>query len=330
VKRISHIFISLILSAGLLSAQGLLPALGGQRAATSAFSFLKINPSARAGGLGQAFVAAGGDASIVFWNPAGIIQLNRAAFSLAHLEWFTDIQYDYAAAAIPISPTDAIAFSAGILHMSPMEITTEYQPYGSGEYFSFTDIFAAVSYSRKMSDRFSFGITGKYVQESYLDLESSGLLLEIGTYYWTGYKDLRIGVSLLNFGSPASPDGVYMKTDLDGNSYEATYEEFSPPTSFQLGSAMTVYENAFLNWLLAFQLNHPVDNAENYVFATELTILKSLNLRAGYDISQNINPLSLGFGIQAEKWQKGLSIDYAWRDHPHLNATQQIQINFGF
>ncbi|HDR05155.1 MAG TPA: PorV/PorQ family protein, partial [Candidatus Marinimicrobia bacterium] len=292
MKRISLLIISLLVFASFVYAQGLLPSLGGQRAATSAFSFLKINPSARAGGLGHAFVAAGGDASIVFWNPAGVIQLNRPAFSVSHLEWFTDIQYDYAAIAIPVSPTDAIALSAGILHMKPMEITTEYLPYGSGEYFSFTDIFAAISYSKKMSDRFSFGVTGKYVQESYLDLTSSGLLLEIGTYYWIGYKDLRIGVSLLNFGSPVAPDGSYMKTDLDGNTYEATYEEFSPPTSFQLGTAMTVYESNFINWLLAFQLNHPVDNAENYVFATELTLLKSLNLRAGYDISQDVNPLS--------------------------------------
>lgn len=330
MKRIISILSLVIISVQFIHAQGLLPSLGGQRAATSAFSFLKINPSARAGGLGQAYVSTGGDASVVYWNPAGVVQLDKYAVSLSHLEWYAGIQYDYAAAAIPISPTDAMAVSAGILHMSPMEITTEYNPYGSGEYFNFTDLFAAISWSKKMSDRFSFGVTGKYVEESYLDLKARAYLLEIGTYYWTGYKDLRIGVSLLNFGSPASPAGTYWKTDLDGNTYEENYEQFSPPTSFQLGSAMTVYQTNLLDWLVAFQLNHPVDNAENYVFATELTLLKSVMFRAGYDISQNVNPLSLGLGIRAEKWQKGLSIDYAWRDHPYLNATQQIQINFGF
>lgn len=326
-KAIKHILLAIIMGQVSLFAQGLLPSLGGQRVSTSAFSFLKIDPSATSSGLRHASVALARDASAMHWNPAALVRLPGFSLTASHLSWFTDINYDYAAATIPLSPNTSIGLDAGILHMTPMEVTTEYEPYGSGEWFTFQDLYFSLAWSQKMSDRFSFGISAKYIEESYLNYRTQGLLMDLGTYYLTGYKDLRIAVSLLNFGSPVRPEGSYEKTDLEGNVFKEKYEEFSPPTSFQLSAAMTVLSVPGIDLLTLFQLNHPVDNAETYVFAVEAEVLKSFAFRAGYDISDDTAPLSFGIGFYPAAWKKGLSIDYAIQEHPYLQTVQQVQVN---
>ncbi|MEA3501044.1 MAG: PorV/PorQ family protein [Candidatus Marinimicrobia bacterium] len=304
--------------------------MGGERVGTSIFSFLKINPSARATSLGYASASLCDDASIINSNPAGIIQLNNKAISFSHLNYFADIKYDYTALTFPISSNIGIGIDAGVLHMEPMEITTEYKPYGSGEYFTFTDYFISLAWSQRMSEHFSFGISGKYVNESYLDLKTESILLTLGTYYLTGYKDLRIAVVLKNLGLRANPDGTYQETDLDGNISESNYQEFSPPTLFQLNSAMTTIDTKYIKLLTIFQLNHPVDNSEYYVIANELNLFNTLHLRVGYKLNSSDAPLSYGFGFSAKKWNKKISIDYAYYHHEYLLDVEQIQINFNF
>ena len=246
------------------------------------------------------------------------------------MNYFADIQYDYTALLFPISNNSGIGIDAGILHMKPMEITTEYKPYGSGEYFTFTDYFISLAWSQRMSEHFSFGFSGKYVNESYLDLKTTSTLLTFGTYYLTGYKDLRIAVVLNNFGLRAKPNGTYEKTDLDGNVSKSNYQEFSPPTMFQLSSAMTTINTKFVKSLMIFQLNHPVDNSEYYVIANEINLLNTLYLRIGYKMNYPDAPLSYGFGFSAKKWNKKISIDYAYYHHKYLLDVEQIQINFNF
>ncbi len=326
---IFKILISLGLAIG-LQAQGLLPSLGGQRVATSAFSFLKIDPSASASAIGHASVANDRNASVMHWNPAALVQLSSFAASASHLQWFTGIQYDYFALALPVAGNTAIGIDGGILHMDPMEITNEYNPYGSGEWFTFQDYFLSLAWSQRMSDRFSFGVTAKYITERYLNLRTNGIMMDLGTWYFTGYKDLRIAVSLLNFGSPIAPAGTFERSDLDGNVFTDKYETFAPPTTFQLGAAISVINTSILKVTTLFQLNHPVDNAETYVFAVESEVLKSLSLRAGYDISGSEAPLTYGFGLHPGAWKNGLSVDYAVQDHPYLGRIQQMQLNIYF
>ena len=328
MKIVKNILI-LSLFAGMLHGGGLFPQLGGQRAGTSSFTFLKIKPNARASGMAESFMALGGDASVMHYNPAGLIQIGAPSVTFSHLDWYANISYEYFAISIPIQYW-ALGFEAGTLHMPAMEITTEYKPYGSGEYFNFSNYFFGLSFSRIMSERFSFGITGRIAGEEYLHFKSTALLLDLGTYYYTGFKDLRIAVSFLNFGPPTAPDGTYEYMNKDGILENREYEKFSPPTTFHLGSAITFYENRFLNCLFTAQLNHPVDNAEYFAFGSEVTLLKTLSLRAGYDTNDDNNPFSYGIGFAAEKWGQSLRIDYAYRDNKYLNRTQQIQISYNF
>ena len=102
--------------------------------------------------------------------------------------------------------------------MQPMEETTEYHPSGTGNYFTFQDRFIAFSYGAKMTDRFSFGVTLKHVAETLAGYGMDAVLMDIGTFYWTGYKSLRFCASLSHFGSQVAASGSYEKRILDMNS----------------------------------------------------------------------------------------------------------------
>ena len=298
--------------------------LGGQRAGTSIFNFLKIDPSATSSGIGGAFTSVISDASSIHWNPAITVQLEGTSAVLSHLDWFDGISYEYMALSHGFGSW-AFGVEIGALHMDAMEITTEYKPYGSGDYFTYADYYVGLNASRKMSDRFSFGLSARLVREEYLDLASTSVVMDFGTYYRTGFKDLTLAVALLNFGTPAGPAGQYLSTEGDMRDYAS----FAPPTTFHIGSSMTVYQNDMISVLASAQLNHPVDNDETYALGINANLFKTIQVRAGYTFGTEI-PFSMGLGFTAERWNSGLRVDYAFRPHKYLGIVNQIQISYNF
>ena len=203
------IVISVFLIISSVSAQNLFPILGGQRAGTSVFTFLNIGVSARAVGMGESVVAMNQDAASIFYNPAIIAQLEDTEISVSQIKWPAEINYDYFSITHRFFGRNYLGFNGGILHMAPMIETTEYHPDGTGNYFQFQDRFFGITYGAKMTDRFSFGMTIKHVSEDMAGYHMSAFLLDMGTFYWTGYRSLRFCASLSNFGQQVSPCLLY-------------------------------------------------------------------------------------------------------------------------
>ena len=155
----------LVFLTGSILGQNFFPILGGQRAGTSIYTFLKIGVSARAEGMGEAVVALQQDAASIYYNPGTIAQFSGTKFSASRIKWPADINYDYFAFTQKLTGRHSIGFRAGILHMAPMMETTEYLPHGTGNYITYQDRFIGLTYGARMTDRFSFGITIKHVQE---------------------------------------------------------------------------------------------------------------------------------------------------------------------
>ena len=55
-------------------------------AGTSGFTFLKMNFSARARAMGNAYTGLSNDASAVFYNPAGMIQITSSQASNTYMK----------------------------------------------------------------------------------------------------------------------------------------------------------------------------------------------------------------------------------------------------
>ena len=58
-----------------------------------------------------------------------------------------------------------------------------------------------------MTDKFSVGGTVRYIEETLDKLKMRGIMIDLGTYYWTGLGSTRFAVTVSNFGNQMSPDG---------------------------------------------------------------------------------------------------------------------------
>jgi hypothetical protein len=273
--------------------------------------------------MGGAYTAIGTDASSLFWNPAGAAQMStQRSISIDQSQWVADFQISSFAGVWQVGGIHHFGISALALYAPPMEVTTEYRPDGTGEYFNYGDMLLGLTYALRMTDRFSFGLTTKLVDEQLADLHMRSVLLDLGTYYRTGYNDLRFAVAFLNFGMPAKPSGVYLNQD----SVETHYEAFAPPTTFRLGVANEWLQSDFHELTSTIQLNHPVDNVESITVALEYGLANLLFARGGITPGDEVSPWAFGLGV---KWA-GFTFDYSYADMTDLSSSEHFTLGWTF
>jgi len=301
----------------------IVPVLGAQRAGTSTAQFLKVGVGARAAAMGESFVAVANDASALYWNPAGITQFDQAQVILSHTEWLVEIKHDFAGAVYHLSADDAVGVSVTALHTKDMEVTTELQPRGTGNYFTFGDIAVGVTYARKMTNQFSFGATIRYIEETMDVLKMRGVVADFGTYYWTGLGTARFSAVVANFGNQMGPSGT---VTLVGGSTVNAFQEYPPPTIFKFGFAFEPIKDETNILTTSIQLNHPNDNSENVGFGAEYGWQNTLFIRGGYKLNAEEQSVSFGGGLAASLGIAHVAVDYAYASFANLGPTHRISL----
>jgi len=288
----------------------LLPNLGGQRAGLSALSFLKNDMSPRALAMGGASTALEGTAFSASNNPAGLATLENYNLALSHLNIGAGIQQSFVSSIHKLKNEASVAISLNSLYTGSMKVRTEFQPDGTGEYFSVNNSSLGVTYATRLSEMFSLGVSLKYIYESIAQYKNHTATTDIGFLYTTDFKDLRFAVLVQNFGGNSS---------LAGNTVKANYNRADPqlynytvPTVFKMGFSMVPYKNDKEQWLISAELNHPNDNAENIRLGVEYSRKKLLRLFAGYKISVKGQTLpTAGFSLKSRVGAHPLTIQYA-------------------
>ena len=116
-----------------------------------------------------------------------------------------------AGTVLPLGDFGTLGASITSLTMDEMAVRTVERPEGTGELFNASDLALALTYSRRLTDRFSIGFTAKYISQRIWHESASGFALDVGTLFVTSFRGLRIGASLYNFGAdirfePPAPD----------------------------------------------------------------------------------------------------------------------------
>jgi len=310
---------------------------------TAGLKFLDIGVGGRALGMGEAYAAVANDAASIFWNPAGAANIKSGDFFAGYTSWPADINL-YSAAFVKKTGLGHLGASFTILNTGLMNRTTTYDPDGdfSGT-FAFEDWAAGVTFSRYLTDRFAFGTTFKLLKETLADWDQTGWAVDIGTYYETGYKSLRIGMAIMNFGPDmrydvADVDGVPggipngLDDDGDGFADNDTQEKAVPlPLTFRAGVAFEVFETSYSKATVCAELTHPSDNEERYNFGGEYWLQDMFAVRAGWKVNSDEGGFTAGAGFKLPLSSFGdVSIDYAYNNLGKLANVHRGSFSLSF
>lgn len=341
MKKIIVLSLTVLLMVGLLNARPF------GKTGTAALQFLKFGVDARAVGMGEAYTAVTDDISSVYWNPAGLAPALKNQFFFSHTNWPANIMHEFAAASYT-NGVSTWAVSASVLHMDQMDVTTEEEFGPTGETFTNSDMAFGLSYASTFTDKFSFGMTAKYLRENLYIYDVNSFSVDLGSIYNTGWQNVKIGMSLRNFG----PDIRY-KVDDDGDDQfnEDPFDlldndgdglidedgeeiESKIPMNFSLGISGDVMRKNDSYLIASLQLDNCIDRMETWNLGTEYK-LGNLFLRGGYQFNYDSNGMSAGVGVQLAGSFAVFNIDYAytdmgWLSEDFLNSAHRLSIKMRY
>jgi len=306
VKRY-HIYIAAVLGLLLAASPAVAVKWGGvtgdygvKKVNYSGMQFLKIGQSARAEGMGNAFVAVSDDINAIFVNGAGLVHVENVGYALNYTRWLvgTDI-YSVGAVWNTRSARGEVLGLTVLSHQpdEPPE-TTIYQPNGTGEKVKCNDIQVGFLYGIKFTDKFSFSAKFNYIQETLYERKTKGFTLDIGSYFYTGFRSLRVAMSFRNFG-PDRKTGDYY---------------YLMPLTYDIGLAGEVYgekgDPAYLT--IAGQSVFPVDYEQRYHLGAELWLQNAVALRAGWKWNYDLEQFTLGAGVKQSLQGKDFFVDVSY------------------
>jgi hypothetical protein len=210
---------------------------------TTAVPFLIISPDARAGALGDAGVSSAPDANSIHWNPAKYAFIKKdMGFAVSYSPWLralvNDINLAYLSGYKKFGKDQAIA--ASLLYFSLGDITfTDIVGNTIGQ-FKPSEFAVDACYSRKLSDKFSGGISLRYIHSNLTGgyfvggAEShpgNAVAADVSGYYESEFDmgqtpaKLGLGIDISNIGSKIS--------------YTETTERDFIPINLRLGPTVT-------------------------------------------------------------------------------------------
>lgn len=144
--------------------------------------FLSLGVGARGYGMGNAQVALANDVTAGYWNPAGLQSLGYMQVAYSHSQLFTsDINYDYAAFAMPFGGDRSFGFSIIRVGVDKIQVRDEVGNLKGIE--SASDYAFYFTYAKRFSDRFSYGINTKFITKDVLNQTGYGLGFDVGLKY---------------------------------------------------------------------------------------------------------------------------------------------------
>jgi len=291
-----------------------------KRTATTGFVFLEIPVSARSASLGEASVALSDLGSEgVFVNPAsvGFATLSHAA-SFSYSPWFADISH-YAASYAYNSPFGVVAMSAVVMDYGTMDRYLRVpgsRSFSSSGTFSAQSSALALTYARQLTDKFSFGLSLKYVNETIDAYSASNVVFDGGVLYYTGFSSLRLAAAIQNFGTDA----------------KFINDAFKMPAMLRLGVAMELVGDNTSQVKVTGMLEalHPSDADERINAGVELWWMQMVALRAGYKFLYDEESFSLGLGWYGrESLSLPVGISFSYSDYGRLGNILRFSLEAG-
>lgn len=297
--------------------------------AQAGMTFLKIDVGSRIASMGGTNASVEGSANDMFANPAGMAFVEGFDATTTVTNWIADIKHYGGGAAYTLGNIGTFGVSFVAMDYGDFTRTVPYegadpvkrnQGYLDLGTFQVNEIAIGLAYARQITSQFYIGGHVRHVSQDLgevtiydelqgqnidSDWQVSNIAFDFGTMYYTGWKDLRFGMSLRNF----------------SNQNDYYNQRFELPLTFDFGVAMDVLplftQASNQKLLVVADWQHPRDFAERFNVGAEYGMMDAFFVRGGYkfDLSETAvseEDFSLGLGAKFDIGGNGIRADYAY------------------
>jgi len=242
---------------------------------TTTAEFLLLGAGARGAALGNGFAALANDVTALYYNPGGLALMSRPEAMVSSYSYVADTKYTWLGLALPLGGgSRAIGVQMGNFGFSNQPVYTLDNPDGDGTTYSVSETFIGATLSQNFSDRFSAGLSLKFVTDQLGETSASGVALDFGTNFHAmiGDRPIRAAFVIQNLGSNLEASGAALQTLVnrepplgtvqipqDGQPARLRSSPWTLPVLFRVGIAYDLYAAGSNRLSLLGEFNQPVN-----------------------------------------------------------------------
>jgi hypothetical protein len=215
-------------------------------------------------------------------------------------------------------------------------VYTVQNPDGDGTKYSVAETFAGLTYAQNFSDRFSAGITGKFISDKLGKVSASAFAIDFGTSFHAsaGGRPIRAAFVIQNLGSTLRHNGAALDVNVtrapvpgqvdvpqEPQAANLKTKDWGLPVQFRVGVSLDVVAREQNRVTLLSEFNQPNNNKAGFGVGAEFMlsdIAKSGFSFAGrgsysYQAANNLDPgTAAGFatGLSSKENRQGLAAGF--------------------
>jgi hypothetical protein len=337
---------------------------------TTSAEFLLLGAGARGTALGGAYGAMANDVSALYYNPAGIALIEKPGLMVGTYDYVAGTHYTWGGVAFPFSGgSRTIGFQIGTFGFKDQPVYTEEQPDGTGATYSVSETFLGATFAQNFSDRFSAGLTFKYVDDRLGTVSGSAFAVDFGTSFHASLGDhpVKFAFTLANLGSNLNYSGAGLRggvqrTPIPGQDVVPTLpqqadlstKDFPLPTIFRVGLAYDIMSGNNNRLTVLGDFNQPNSNKPGFAFGGEWETTKlgasnfGFAVRGSYSYTgannvdltaasptalndeETLQGLAFGGGVGYSSTGFSLGLDYAYKYLGILGPTNFFSFSLGW
>lgn len=267
---------------------------------TTSAGLFQLNTDARGVALSGAHASGVLGATALNYNPAGLSGVEGFQLHVGSMNYIAETSITEAILAFKMDEA-VLAFRGRIFSSGDIAETTNANPYGTGNDFSFSSSIFSVAYAQKFTETIRFGVNFNFYSESDLSNEGSAMSIDMGIQYKLS-DNFDFGVSIKNVGTNVTYSTTENKIYDDANTpYYPGLDESNLPVQFQIS---TSYKNEIddqnsVNLYANFVNNN--SGLNDVLGGLEYSYDNMFYVRAGYngrnDKYSAVSSLSYGAGL---------------------------------
>jgi uncharacterized protein UPF0164 len=336
---------------------------------TTSAEFLLLGAGARGSALGGAYSAIANDPSALYYNPAGVALMTRPGLLIGTYDYVADTRYSWGGVVFPFDGgSKAFGAQFGTFGFKDQPVYTAAEPDGSGATYDVSETFVGLTYAQNFSDRFSAGLTGKFISDNLGDASGKAFAVDFGTNFHASLNNhpVKFSFTLANLGTNLGYSGNALNSStqreplpgedpVSGIPQPSRFrtKAFPLPTTFRVGLAYDLLTSPGNRLTFLSDFNQPNNNKAGFSGGFEwgsknlggsafsAAVRGSYTYYAANNISpatlptalsdeENLQGLAGGGGLSYGQGNFNLSVDYAFKYMGILGPTHFISFGLGW